>query len=152
MISVKIEPFSVFKENISLQKEQWDEIALNDWAKRQMDVDYDLFELFEKAGQLATIIARENEKVVGYALFIIQKDFHAKNTLCAHSDLIFLSKEHRKGRAGVVFIKECMKILGDLFPNIFVRWHVTEMRDFGKVLTKLGCKKFETIYAIRAGV
>ena len=43
-------------------------------------------------------------------------------------------------------------MLGQIYPNIFVRWHVTEMKDFGNVLVKLGCKKFETIYAIRAGV
>jgi hypothetical protein len=152
MISVKIEPFSVFKENKHLNDEHWNEVAEYDGFNRELDIDFDLFDLFDKAGNLLTIIARENEQVVGYALFIIQKDFHAKNTLCAHNDLIFLSKKNRKGRAGVFFIKECINILGELFPNIFVRWHVTALKDFGNVLTKLGCKKFETIYAIRAGV
>lgn len=152
MISVKIEPFNVFKENTQLQNEQWEELAQNDGFERELGVDFNLFDLFEKSGQLITFIARENDKVVGYSLFIIQKDFHAQNTLCAHSDLIFLSKKSRKGRNGIVFIKEIQKMLGQIYPNIFVRWHVTEMKDFGNVLVKLGCKKFETIYAIRAGV
>lgn len=152
MISVKIEPFSVFKENKHLNNEHWNEVAEFDGFKRELDIDFDLFDMFDKAGQLITVIARENEKVVGYALFIIQHDFHAKNTLCAHNDLIFLKKENRKGRAGIKLIKESLKLLSQIYPNIFVRWHVTALKDFGNVLTKLGCKKFETIYAIRAGV
>ena len=152
MISVKIEPFSVVKENKNLIKEHWDEVAQFDDLKRELDVDWDMLDLFDQAGRLITLVARENEKVVGYGTFIIQNHFHAKNALCAHNDSLFLAKNSRKGRAGIVFIKEAHKILGKLYPNVIVMWHVTVLRDFGNLLMKLGYKKFETIYALRAGV
>jgi len=152
MISVKIEPFSVIKENKHLTQEHWDEIAQEDELNREFDIDWDMLDLFDQAGKMITVVARENEQVVGYGTFIIQNHFHAKNALCAHNDSLFLTKESRKGRAGIVFIKESYKLLGQLYPNIIVMWHVTALRDFGSILLKLGYKKFETIYALRAGV
>lgn len=152
MINVKIEPFSVVKENFYLVQEHWDEVVKHDGTQRELNVDWEMLDLFEQANRLITVIARENEKVVGYATFIIQKHFHAKDSLCAHTDAIFLKKEHRKGRAGILLIKESHRILGELYPNVIVMWHVTALRDFGGLLLKLGYKKFETIYAIRAGV
>lgn len=152
MISVKIEPFSVVKDNFYLVVEHWDEVVKHDGTQRELNVDWDLLDLFDKAGRLITVIARENEKVVGYATFIIQHHFHAKESLCAHTDAIFLKKEHRKGRAGLILIKKAQEFLAELYPNIIVMWHVTALRDFGGLLLKLGYKKFETIYALRAGV
>ena len=152
MINVKIEPFSVVKENQHLIKEHWDEVAEYDSFNRELNVDWEMLDLFDQAGRLITIVARENNAVVGYGTFIIQSHFHAKDALCAHNDSLFLKKESRKGRAGILLIKESQKILGDLYPNVIVMWHVTVLRDFSSLLLKLGYKKFETIYAIRAGV
>lgn len=152
MITINVENFNVVKESKDLIQEHWDEIAQHDGLGREFDMDWELLETFEKLGRLITIIARDNGKAVGYATFIMQNHFHAKNALCAHCDALFLSKSSRKGLAGYKLLKESKDILSKLYPNVIIMWHVTTLRDFSKILIKLGYRKFETIYALSVGV
>ena len=150
MITVSIEPFKVVEDNQHLIAEHWNEVASKDGG-RQLNVDWDTFNLYEKTNHLVTIVARDDGEVVGYAVFIIMKQLHAMDYLMAHNDALFLKKEHRKGRAGIMLIKESNKILGELFPGILVAWHVKPHMDFSPILIKLGYSKLDTIYAIKAG-
>ena len=146
-----MEPFEIVEQNQHLIKEHWNEVTENDHSGRELDVDWDLFKLYEKNNRLVTIVARDNGEIAGYAVFIIQNHFHAKKTICAHNDALFLRKESRKGRAGFLLIKESKNILEKLYPKILIMWHVKPHVDFGKFLLKIGYKKHETIYALNVG-
>ena len=146
-----MEPFEIVEQNQHLIKEHWNEVTENDHSGRELDVDWDLFKLYEKNNRLVTIVARDNGEIAGYAVFIIQNHFHAKKTICAHNDALFLRKESRKGRAGFLLIKESKNILEKLYPKILIMWHVKPHVDFGNFLLKIGYKKHETIYALNVG-
>lgn len=150
MISVKREPFSVVEENQHIISEHWDEIV-TDKSGRALDVDWEAFRSMESAGMLCTIIAREDRDVIGYAVFILHRHLHAKATMCAHNDALFLRADHRKGRAGIALIKESEKILSEIAGNVLVFWHVKPSRDFGGLLERIGYKKYETLYARNIG-
>ena len=151
MITVGVESFNVVEQNQHLIKDHWEEVAGSDNSGRELDVDWELFRTFEKHNRLVTIVARDNGEMAGYAVFIIQNHFHAKKTICAHNDAIFLRKESRKGRAGFLLIKESKNILEKLYPKVLILWHVKPHVDFGNFLLKIGYKKHETIYSLNVG-
>lgn len=150
MILIHAENFAVVEQNQHLIDEHWEEVASKDGG-RQLNIDWDMFRLLEKIGNLVTIVAREDGEVVGYAVFVISKQLHAKDMLIAENDALFLKKEHRKGRAGIILIKESQRILGEMYKNIMVAWHVKPKLDFSNILIKLGYGKLDTIYGIKAG-
>jgi hypothetical protein len=150
MIKIDIEPFSIVEDNKQLIEQHWDEVVA-DKSVRQLDVDWEMFRAMEDMGRLVTIVAREDGEVAGYAVFIIQRHFHAKQTVCAHNDALFLRKESRKGRAGIMLIKESRQILERLLGKVLIMWHVKPHVDFSPILTKLGYYKHETIYALSVG-
>lgn len=149
MISVKEESFSVVKENMSLIEDHWSEVAI-DGSGRQLDVDWAAFDALNEIGKLVTIVARENNEVVGYAVFATLPHLHAKGTLVASNDALFLSKKARKGRAGIVLVKESKRILAEKFGDVMVMWHVKPRVDFSPILLRDGYRKHETIYSCRA--
>lgn len=150
MIKIDIEPFAVVEANKHLIEQHWDEVVA-DKSTRKLDVDWEMFNAMEGLGRLVTIVAREDGEVAGYAVFIIQRHFHAKQTVCAHNDALFLRKESRKGRVGIMLIKESQNILQRLLGKVLVMWHVKPNIDFSPILMKIGYYKHETIYAMSVG-
>lgn len=150
MITVSREPFSVVEDNKHLIEEHWNEVSAGKSA-RKLEPDWDTFHLCDQNGHLVTVVARDNGEVAGYAVFMIHNDMHAKSTLCAHNDALFLRKESRKGRAGTLLIKESKRILEEIYGRIMIFWHVKPDVDFSGILDRLGYVQFETIYAVLAG-
>jgi hypothetical protein len=150
MITISVEPFSVVEQNKALIEEHWNEVVA-DKSDRKLDINWESFHAFDRIGRLITIVAREDGEVAGYAVFMIQPHFHAKQTICAHNDALFLRKESRKGRAGIMLIKESKNILENLLGKVLIMWHVKPHVDFSNILLKLGYYKHETIYALSAG-
>ena len=105
MITVGLETFDVVEENFNLIEEHWEEVAAHDPSKRALNVDWETFRKLDDLEKLVTIVARHDGEVVGYAVFIMQQHLHAKDTLCAQNDALFLKKEYRKGTAGIKLIK-----------------------------------------------
>jgi L-amino acid N-acyltransferase YncA len=66
---------------------------------------------FETTGRLHLVVARENGKVVGYHLSVVRTHPHYKTSLTAYTDVYFLSKECRKGFAGVRLFREVERTL-----------------------------------------
>lgn len=149
MITIYEKSFSVVEQNKNLISDHWKEIVSDD-SGRELDVDWNTFHLFEKAGRLVTIVAMDDGFVAGYAVFIIQPHFHAKKTICAHNDALFLRKESRKGRAGAMLIKKSEEILKSKGIDL-IMWHVKQTVDFSPILLKSGYYKHETIYAKKVG-
>ena len=145
MIRIHVEPFQVIYENQHLLEEHWDEVATKDNG-RSLKVDWDSFFLFEKMGKLVTIVAREEDEVIGYAVFIVMNQLHAFDSMAAHNDALFIKKEYRGSKAGYKLIKESERILGEVYPNILMLWHVKPALDFSPLLKKLGYSEVDIIY------
>lgn len=150
MITIRVEPFKIIQENQHLIEEHWEEVATKT-SGRTLKVDWDSFFLFEKLNKLITIVAREDDEVIGYAVFIVMNQLHAVDSMAAHNDALFIKKSHRKGKAGFKLIQESEKILGTLFPNILLLWHVKPALDFSPLLKRLGYSEIDVIYGKNVG-
>ena len=142
---------SVKKEVKPLLESHWHEIALNkDHIK--LNPDWNNYHTLEKIGALRIYTARTDEgKLVGYFVVIMSKSLHYKDHMFANNDIIFISKEYRKGLTGLKFIKyACNKLRseGVTLLNINTKVH----HDFGKVMSRIGFNHIEDIYSINLKV
>ncbi len=73
-----------------------------------LDPDWDSLFAYENAGQLKAFSMRdEGGELLGFAVFILTPTLHARGTLHAISDVVYLRPEYRQGLAGVKFLRFC---------------------------------------------
>lgn len=139
------ESIRVVMENQQLIEQHWGEVVA-DGAQRKLDVNWDFFLRCESVGGLVTFVAREQDEIVGYAVFLLQYHLHCKTTVSAHNDAIFIRKDKRKGGLGIRFLQYIDEELPRLGANM-IFFHVKPAADFGPFLTRrLKYKFHETIY------
>jgi GNAT superfamily N-acetyltransferase len=77
----------------------WREIAV--WQDIPLDPDWVAYDSLSKAGMLAIYTVRtEEEKLVGYAVFVLRKHTHYKGHSWAMNDIVFVHPDYRDGRIG----------------------------------------------------
>lgn len=146
MIQVVEEKFSVVEENQHLISEHWAEVVRD---SRPLNIFWDFFRKTEDIGGLVTIVARDDEEVVGYAVFILQYHLHSKLILTGHNDAIFVRKD-RRTRAGAKLLTAIEPILKNHGVNM-VFMHVKPSVDFSPALKKLGFNYHESIWIKNIG-
>lgn len=72
-----------------------------------LDVDWDGMFNYEAHGSLLSFALRIDGKMIGYAIFLLTPTLHARSTMHAISDVIFIAKEYRQGLVGLKFIEYC---------------------------------------------
>jgi hypothetical protein len=75
----------------------WREIT--HYADIPLDPDIDTYNTMEVIGALRCFTAREQGRLVGYAVFFIRHNLHYRSSLQAMQDVLFVLPEHR-GRVG----------------------------------------------------
>lgn len=147
MVSYTVESAeSVIQEGFNLIKEHWEEIA---FYKEEVPLapDYDKYRQLEESGQLFVVTARDdNDSLVGYSVYIIQQGLHYVSTKFAINDLVFISKEHRKGTAGIRLIKYAEQQLKKEGVEVIVM-RVKDNKDFSKMLSFLGYDEMERTFS-----
>lgn len=115
-----------------------------------LDPDKDFFVKADEAGMVRVYAARENGKLVGYAVYFVRQDIHYKSIKLAQQDLIFIAPE-RRGRFGLRFIRWCEEQLKA--ENVrLVMCHAKVHNDFGGVFERLGYKAVDKIFYRRLDV
>jgi len=135
----------VVDEAKPLLEEHWEDIALNK-DKIKVNPDWDTYYLLEDQGKLKIFTARLEGKLIGYFVVIVAPHIHYKDHLFACNDLIFVSKEYRKGRTGLKLIKFAEKYLkedGVSVLNINTKNH----KPFHSLMKFLGYNSIETVYS-----
>lgn len=135
---------SVYIEIQELIKEHWQEIAVNK-SKIKLNPDWDAYEELEKNNRLKIFTAREDGKLVGYFVVITGVNIHYKDHMFAQNDVLYLSKEHRKGFTGIKLIKfaeRCLKEDGISVLNINTKAH----KPFDKLLDYMRYNMVERVY------
>jgi L-amino acid N-acyltransferase YncA len=149
MITFTTETVQTVKDNIHLVEEHWEEIVL-DKEKRPLDPWWEWFEKVEQDGTLITFVARDENEVLGYAVFILHPHLHSRNLRIAVNDAVFLRKSNRAMGAGRQFLKYCDEELEKMGVQM-INWHVKPIRDFGPALESMGYVMHEKIYIRYAG-
>ena len=60
-----------------------------------LDPDFDFYQMCEKIGILAIYTARENDVLIGYAIYMVRRHHHYRQHVWAISDIILVQKQHR---------------------------------------------------------
>ena len=90
---------------------------------------------------------RDDGKMIGYSMWIINSPIQFSDTLVANSNALFLRSDYRKGILGMKFIKWSIEEIKKRKPSrIFL--HVKPFMDFSPILERIGASLFETTYLI----
>jgi len=110
--------------------------------------DYEAYGRLQLAGMLRCITVREDNALIGYAIFIVQPHLHYKTCKTAFEDIYFLKKEYRKGRLGIrlfQFAQDELKKEGVDRIIVHTKIHIDNSRLFEYLGYKLTDKLFTKI-------
>lgn len=97
-------------------------------------------------GNLICFSARQNKKIIGYAMFMVSTNLHCKNSRQAYQDNIYIDPEKRG--FGMKFINWCDEELKKL--GVQVVYHcVTQKVNFGPALERHGYELIDFVYGKR---
>jgi GNAT superfamily N-acetyltransferase len=137
MIKMQVEKCMDCKDEVGpLLDAHYQELTLHKDVVK-LNVDWELYDNLEKAGLVFCITAREDGKLIGYALFFVKQHIHYKDLKVASNDVLFLDKAHRKGMTGVKLIKKSEQELNKIGVQKIV-WHAKQSNYLGELLMVMG--------------
>ena len=89
------------EESISAALEEAKPLLQEHWKESEshygfpLDPDYDQYLAMQAQGLLRSYSAREDGKLVGYAVYLVGCNNHYKTVLMAKQDVIFIQRENR---------------------------------------------------------
>ena len=136
---------SLFEESLPLIRAHWAEVA--PFEEMALEPDFNGYLKAEAAGALRAYTARhEATGLIGYALFVVNKNLNSRHSLQAVQSALFISKDHRGfGRA---FLDWCDAQLAEEGVEYTLQ-NVTSKHDFGPMLESLGYKNTERVFTRR---
>jgi GNAT superfamily N-acetyltransferase len=125
--------------------DHWENIALN---KDTISLNplWNIYEKLEETGNLKIITARQDEKLVGYAAYVISPSLHYSSEIIADADVFWLDPNHRKGMAGMRLFKHAEKVLKSYGVTRILN-KVKIHFDVGKVFERMGYDPIERVYS-----
>ena len=107
--------------------------------------DYETFGRLDAAGMLRCITVREDNALIGYAIFIVQPHLHYKTCLTAFEDIYYLKKEYRKGRVGIRLFQFAEDVLKNEGVNRVIM-HTKVHLDNSRLFEYLGYKHTDKLF------
>lgn len=118
--------------------------AVKDYGPPNVDWDYYLQASFE--GKCVAITARDEEKLVGYAVFFIETNANHKHHLEAINSGLFVDPEYR-GSTAIEMFKRTTEFLKSLNVNE-INYALKDER-IGRLLAREGYKPDHTVWSIK---
>ena len=145
MITYQQEFLATIEKDIRpLLEEDYEEIEYNK-SIRGLEPDWEAYGQLEYNRMLKIFSCRDSGKLVGYMTVFIGPNLHDKGNFVAAQDILFLTKEYRKGRTGLKLIKfaeDCLR--EDGFKSLFI---TTTTDEAARLMLGIGYelveKKFE---------
>lgn len=137
---------SVRSEIEPLLEAHWHEVA--HYLDIKLNPDWEFYSLIEEDNRLRLFTARDDGRLIGYAVFFVGPNRHYKDSIQAVQDVIFLHPEYRGAKLGaklILFADEQCKS-----ENIQVIYHhIKAAHDFGPLLVSCGYELVDLIFAKR---
>lgn len=137
---------TVIDEIQPLLEAHWREIA--QYPDIPLDPNFDQYRLAETCGQLRIFTVRLEERLVGYAIYLLSPALHYSKSLQAKQDVLYLMPEHRTGRMGRRLIEFADEHLQRDRVQV-VYQHMKPAHDFSPLLKRIGYELSEIIYSRR---
>lgn len=130
---------------LEMFQEHWEEIAKN---KKLMKLapDIEKFKAIEQSGNLLSLFAMKNDKVIGYSVNIISQHLHYKELTTAYNDLLYLDRDYRKTSLGGELIAETERKCRERGAKIML-FHAKENTSLCKILPNKSYNTHEIIFS-----
>lgn len=144
MITYQEEAYSkCLPELMALYPEHYDELSVT--KVFELEPNYEVYKQLEQLNILKLITCRDDNKLLGYILFIVTPHLHYKSCITAVEDIYFLKKEYRKGRVGIRMFQFAEKFLKEIKVNRIIYGTKVHL-DNSKLFEYLGYSFFEKLY------
>lgn len=136
---------NVAKDLIPLILEEWEE-ASPFKGEAEADPDWSTYFKLDYAGSLRTLVIKSDNKIVGFATFIINRNLHC-NLKIAYSDTFYVLPAFRNKNLGINLFKNAI----DKFKSEGINKMICHDPSgrLCKLFTRLDGEKLEDIYQIR---
>ena len=124
----------LFFEMKPLLERHWNEIALKD-AFGPVDIDENAYRALYECGMLHVTTARDEGRLVGYAVYFVMHNFHYKTRRVP---------EYRKGLVGFRLLREADRALSGMVDIIVNK--VKAAHDCGRLFERMGYHLAEKNY------
>lgn len=125
--------------------EHWDEVAKNKHLM-VLKPDVNKYLQLQKAGNLLTLIAYVDNKIVGYSCNIRSPHLHYADLICMYNDVLFIDKNYRATPLGLRLIKRTEEEAKNMGAQLML-WHAKQGSALDKILPRLKCKVQEIMYS-----
>lgn len=147
-LTIAEESFRPFiAEAAPLLAQHWREIAR--YQDILLDVDVERYVALDEAGHLATIVARQGDRIVGYALFFLQAHPHYRHSVQALQDVVYVDPTVRHAGIGTALIETAERVLAARGCDVVYHHVKTVHPALGTLLERHGYEWVEKVYAKR---
>lgn len=99
--------------------------------------DLEKYRAVDKAGNLIGLGLFDDDKIVGYSIFIITNALHYADLKMAQNDILYVHPDYRKTKWGLKLINESERVIKDLGIKM-IMWHGKRDTNFSELMPKLG--------------
>ena len=147
-VAFTLEPLteSLKEELQPLLEKHWQEIAHD--LTIPLQPRWDVYFALQAAGALNCFIARDDGKLIGYAVFFINFNLHYGSSLQAQQDIVFIEPALRRGTLGTRLLKYAEAQLKAAGVQVVLH-HVKAKHNWGPMLERLGYSLADLIYVKR---
>jgi GNAT superfamily N-acetyltransferase len=114
-----------------------------------LDVDVEKYVIAERAGILRCYAAMIENKIVGYAVFVLSRHSQYKQTIYGSCDVIYVDRDVRSTMIGLDLIRHCEDALADEGVDIVQQCEPKGGTPLGKLLRFLGYAPKEVVWTKR---
>ena len=134
-----------WEEVESLLVQHWLELAKNKHLM-QLSPDVERYKLMEASGNVIALFAYERDSLIGYSVSFIASHLHYSNLVYAQNDVLFVAREHRKGRTGLALIKETEDAAKRAGCQMII-WHAKQGTALDSLMPRLGYGVQDIMYS-----
>lgn len=143
LMYAEADPAEFIHELQRLIPEHYDELCVT--KDFPLMPDYEAYGRLQVAGMLRCITVRNDDELIGYAIFIVQPHLHYKSCKTAFEDIYFLKKEYRQGRTGIRLFQFAEGVLKEHGVNRIIM-HTKVHLDNSKLFEYLGYKHTDKLF------
>ena len=111
------------------------------------DPDVSMYRRMEAVGALQLMVARQDDKPVGYCVVFVGPSHHHRGRVVGQGDIYYLAPSNRRGWVGVQLIRHSIEALKARGVQHF-RFMTSHEFDTGPILRYLGFRPTGTIYSM----
>jgi GNAT superfamily N-acetyltransferase len=144
-----IEDIGVLPELLPLAYAHANEITYDITRSDPLDINEETYRALHDAGVLKIFTARSEDRLVGYAVYVLAYSLDRKYILQAQECGLFVLPEFRRGRVALGLLKYADDALAETGCDMVFYHSPAANPKFGELLSRLGYSRVDEVYARR---